>query len=426
MTTGLYRRRKAGKNGKLRDAGAYVIEMSIKQVRELAGLKRRLVRTTGVYPGQKNASTVVAEMKLMLKELIRERDLVTLRKIELKTLSLPSAYKQWKTGRIHLAEGHEDKRVLKLWRTYYERSPLAETTKTNRLAVVSALASKEFLTEQTVVNELPEALKRIRRYYEGKKQAPAFNTIRIELGAFLTKGLGMETDSPFVREAMRVKPIAVRSRREHHPFNTPHECADFCSGLLWRPTPHNKLYVDSVLFMCLHGLRPEEFAGKRFIIDPDTEHLRILGTKNPNAARVVPLLWEFPSGSPPRIDTLNRMFERMKSPVRCRDFRRTFAIWCELAGIPNSRVQAYMGHSPETVTETYQRTVPKQTTLDSDRTLLVNWYQNQLSKLPKQRKKGTPATAFGALMHTLGPYLGHSRGSLAAEQPIVRRIMRPR
>ncbi len=415
MTTGLYRRRKKGKNGKLRDAGAYVIDMRIKQVPELAGIKQRLFKTTGVLPGHRNASTIVAEMKLMLKELIRERDAATLRRIQSNVLSLPSAYKQWKTGRIHLAEGQEDKRVVKLWQGYYERSPLADSTKTNRLAIVAALEAKEFLTAQTVVNELPEILKRIRRYYEGKKQAPAFNTIRIEVGAFLTKGLNMEPDSPFVRETMRVKPLPVRSRREHHPFYTPHECAAFCVDLLERQTTFNKLYIDSVLFMCLHGLRPEEFTERRFALDKETEHLRVFGTKNPNAARVVPMLWEFPSNDPPRIDTLNRMFQRMKSPVRCRDFRRTFAIWCELAGVPNSRLQAYMGHAPETVTQTYQSTVPKQTALDQDRALLVKWYQDELAKERQPRKKGTPATAYGVLMHMLGPSLGYERGSITAE-----------
>ncbi|MBA4072587.1 MAG: hypothetical protein C0497_12245 [Gemmatimonas sp.] len=415
MTTGLYRRRKAGKNGKLRDAGAYVIDMRIKRVPELAGIKQRLFKTTGVFPGHRNASTIVAEMKLMIKELIRERDIVTLRKIQSNVLSLPSAYKQWKTGRIHLAEGQEDKRVVKLWRSYIEHAPLAESTKTNRLAIVSALEAKDFLTAQTVVNELPELLKKIRRHYEGKKQAPAFNTIRIEVGAFLTKGLNMEPDSRFVRDTLRATPLPVRSRREHHPFYSPHDCEAFCADLLLRKTALNRVYVESVLFMCLHGLRPEEFAEKRFAVDPKTEHLRIAGTKNPNAARVVPLLWEYPSNTTPKIDTLNRLFERMKSPVRCRDFRRTYSIWCELAGLPSSRVRAYMGHAPETVTQTYQSTVPKQTTLDLDRATLVKWYQDELAKERQPRKRGAPATAYGVLMHMLGPSLGYERWSIAAE-----------
>lgn len=117
MARGLYRRRKLGKSGKLRDTGAYIIDIKIKQVPELKGIKPpRIAKTTGVFPGDRNAETVVSEMKQMVKELIRERDAGTLRKIHSNALSLASAYKKWKTGRIHLAEGHEDKRVVKSWR----------------------------------------------------------------------------------------------------------------------------------------------------------------------------------------------------------------------------------------------------------------------------------------------------------------------
>ncbi|MCX5761741.1 MAG: hypothetical protein NTW72_09585, partial [Gemmatimonadetes bacterium] len=78
MARGLYRRRKAAKNGKLRDAGAYIIDMRIKNAPEFAGMNLRLVKTTGVLPQSRNASAIVQEMKLMIKELIRDRDAKTL------------------------------------------------------------------------------------------------------------------------------------------------------------------------------------------------------------------------------------------------------------------------------------------------------------------------------------------------------------
>ena len=411
----MYRRRKAGKNGKLRDAGAYVIDMRIKRAPELAGIKPRLAKTTGVYPGHRNASTVVSEMKLMLKELIRERDAATLRQLQENKLSLPSLYKKWKQGRTHLAEPFEDQPVVKLWLRYLDQAVLAEKTKANRRAIVASLQAKELLTGQTVVNELPQVLARIRRYYEPKKQVSAFNTVRIEVRAFLTKGLGFETDSVLLRDVLRVPPLKQAKRREHHPFYSPLECVHFLTRLTKRATGQAKHYAASVLFMCMHGLRPHEFEGKCFVIDSETGHLRIAGTKNPNAQRLVPLQHKF-VGEPPRVDTLNRLFERMGTDTRCRDFRRTYSIWCELAGIPNPRIQSYMGHADHTVTQTYQRTVPRHTTLDEDRKKMHEWWKAEIAKAPASRKRPGALSELGALRAVLNPQLGKLLFAMADQE----------
>ena len=363
--------------------------MQIKDVPDFAGIPTRLFKTTGVFPSQRNAATIVAEMKLMIKELISQRDAPTLKKIQDNKLSLASAYKKWKSGRIHLAEGFEDHRVLKLWREYYERGSHAKSTTANRLGVISSLVKKQLLTEQTIVNELPECLQRIRDHYESTKQASTFNTIRTEICAFLTKKLRMERDSLFVRDVMQIGPLKQGKQREHHPFFSPAECSEFLSNLSKRPTAHLRLYESSVVFMCLHGLRPDEFASRKFDIDPKTTHLRVRGTKNPNATRIVPLMAQFRETKMPKIGTLNSMFERMGSDVRCRDFRRTYSIWCEQAGIPASRVQSYMGHGDRTVTQTYQRNVPRLATLSEDHARLQGWLRTELAKPAKRTKTGT-------------------------------------
>lgn len=401
VTRGLYYRRKADRSGKLRNVGAAVIDMRIKDVPEFAGMNLRISKTSGVHRGQRNGETIVAEMKLMIKELIRDRNATALRKIQDGTLTLPSAYKRWREGRIHLAEEFADRRVVKEWLDYLKEAPLAEKTKANRRAVVAALKAKELLTDQTVVNDLPAVVKKIHRHYAATKQAPAFNTIMIELGAFLTKGLGMERNSQFVNDVLRVPRLKQETRRDPHPFHTPRECAEFCARLLRRPTPHSQHYVESVLFMCMHGLRPDEFSGRRFLIDPETEHLRVRGTKNPNAKRLVPLTLALPDFEPFRVDTLNRMFTRMKSPVRCRDFRRTFSIWCLQAGIPENRIRAYMGHAGQNVTQGYQRTVPRQAMLDADRDLLRAWYLKEMDRAPKPRERVLPPSALREVMRAV-------------------------
>ena len=413
MTRGLYRRKKRGKDGKPHDTGAYVIDMRIKRVPELAGIQTRLFKTTGVFPGVRNADTIVREMKLMIKELILNRDASTLKRIQDNKLSIASAYGKWKIGQIHLAQGYEDQPVVKLWRGYYKTAPLKDATKANRLAIVSSLLAKGYLTEQHVINNLPEILPRIHRHYKSTKQAVAFNSIRSELKSFLLSGLGMDAESPFMRAVLRTPVMPVVERRAHNPFYTPYECVQFCNEVRKRRTLEKReLFAASVLFMCMHGLRPDEFEGRRFVVDTETEHLRILGTKNTNAKRVVPYFWEFGSDAPPKVDTMNRAFKRMKSKTRCRDFRRTFAIWCEAAGIPSSRIRAYMGHAAQSVTQTYQQTRPRQAMLDEDRNTIQKWFDAEIAKAPVEREQVAPPTAFRALQRALSPSLEKVRANI--------------
>jgi integrase len=407
MTRGLYRRRKAAKNGKLRDTGAFIIDMKIKDVPEFAGMNRRLVKTTGVLPQSRDAAVKVQEMKLMVKELIRDRDAKTLRKIQAGMLSLGSVYKKWKEGRVDLAEQYEEKKLVKSWRRYLENTNrLAEKSKENRRAIIKSLLAKELIGEHHVVNDLPELMVKIRGYYEDQKQAPAFNTIRIEIGAFLTKGLRIGDDTPLYRAVMNSGPLPMGNRRDHHPFYAPVECGQFLSRLMKRSSPHRQRYASAIIYMCYHGCRPEEFERGLFAADADTGHLHIRGTKNENADRVVPRVSDYGYEAYPQVATLNRMFERMGSQVRCRDFRRTYAIWCEAAGIPASHIRAYMGHSGKHVTQRYQRVLPTAKMLDDDAKTLREWVKAELEKGTPKRDQPAAMSALQAMMTMVGQSIG--------------------
>ena len=410
--------------------------MRIKNVPEFAGMRLRLAKSTEVFPGDRNAASVVREMKLMIKELIRTRDAATLKRIQDNKLTLASAHAKWRTGRLHLAEGHEDKRVVKAWREYYAKATMAEVTRKNRLSIIDALLSHELISNTAVVNELPEILADIRRHYEKEKQHNAFNSTRIELLAFLRRGLGFEDGSLFIQAVRKVPPLRQPRRKEHHPFESPRQMMEFCASLAGRQTPHASVYAESVLFMCVHGLRPEEFAQRRFEVDSETLHLRIRGTKNENADRIVPLMVEYPAQlQPPRIETLNRLFERMGLPVRCRDFRRTYAVWCEAAGIVQSRIRAYMGHADSSVTHTYQRVKPRVAILDEDRDQLRAWLNARLKEAPSARK--VPDLKSGLSLIMAGGDMGlaaqfkrlppePSDGIVDPSAPVGRRKSRPK
>jgi hypothetical protein len=385
---GLYRRRRHAKNGKTLNAGAYILDMRLKKVPEFAGLKLRLARTTEVYPTDRNAATIVREMKQMVKELIRDRDADTLKKIQSGAVSIPSAYQRWKQGRIHLAYGHEDQPIVKRWREYYRESSMAEITRVNRFAIIDALINHGLLSEKHVVAELPEILERIRDHYSRAKQHAIYNQVRQELLQFMLRKLRIEEGTPFHVAVRKIPPLPVLKRKEHHPFHSPRECYEFYRRMRRRKAPRAEDYADAVLFMCLHGLRPEEFARGNFERDPKTGHLWIKGTKNPNADRVVPRVWAYKHPRPyPRIETLNRLFERMGIELRCRDFRKTFAIWCEQVGFTQSQIRLYMGHAGKEVTHTYQRVRPRQADLDEHAERMRRWFETQaITKAPRRQK----------------------------------------
>lgn len=392
---GLYRQKQKNRlTGEWEHVGAYMLDVSIpEKLRPELGV-RRIKRSTGVLPGTRNAATVVKDMKTMVREIIQERDVDTLRKIAEQKLSLASAFAKWRTGRLHLAEPYEDLPVVKAWRDYLDASGLAVTTRENRHAVISALIRHHLLSETDVLGDLPERVEQWRKHYARTKQHSAFNQYRETALAFLKNGLRVDDESRLYRAVRRVRPLPQLLRKEHNPFLSPRDLYDFRDELRRRSTPNAKRFAASALFMAMHGLRPEEFARGLFRVDPGTGHLRIDGTKTQRAKRVVPLLFDIPDFKPPKVDTLNRTFERMKVPVRCRDFRRTYAVWCGNAGILQTHIATYMGHGDATMTQRYQRVNPNKEMLDHDRAKLAAWVAKEVKAARKPDKKHEPVSAF--------------------------------
>lgn len=427
-TPGLYRRRLRGKGPRSHEVGAYILDIRIKDVPEFAGITpKRIAKSTEVFPGERDAERKVEEMKMMVKELIHERDHDTLRKIQAGDLTLASAYTSWKSGRLHLAYGFQGEPLLKLWREHYEKSPVSEITRKSRKATLNALVTHGLITDQHVVNELPDLLARIRDHYQQTKRHVQFNNVRVEALAFAKRKLKVDITSPFVQALRKSEPLKLINRREHHPFENPREYVAFCRAIDSRfaPTRVKRAYMSSALFMCLHGLRPDEFARQSFEIDAHTGHLRIKGTKNENAKRIVPLVAKLEVGEIPPLQMMNRTFQNMGSPVRCRDFRRTYAVWCEKAGVSHSRLRTYMGHGETTMTGLYQRSRPTRQSLDEDSVLLAKWFDEEMKKPEKQDAKAKPLAASTIFGKPFPTQLADVVRTMNAEQAAIARSRRP-
>ncbi len=94
--------------------------------------------------------------------------------------------------------------------------------------------------------------------------------------------------------------------------------------------------------MCCTGMGPDEFFGGKWRLEDGRLH--VLGTKRAARDRYVPLV-EAIERSPLTQDQFQRALQRSGLGVRPYDARRTFAHWCDLAGIPEIRRELYLGHS---------------------------------------------------------------------------------
>jgi hypothetical protein len=102
-------------------------------------------------------------------------------------------------------------------------------------------------------------------------------------------------------------------------------------------------------FLCCHGMMPDEFFRGKWRIEDGRLH--ILGTKTVTRARTVPLLAE------PFTPVLSQggfasALREAKLGVSAYDGRRSFGLWCDLAGFPEGWKKALLGHA-QSITQMY-------------------------------------------------------------------------
>lgn len=367
----------------------------------------RIAKSTGVYPDMPGSKETVAQMKLMIRDLIAKRDEETLKRIYRGDLKLLDAYHFWKQGRMSQAEGGLHENLIQQAEAYIAKSPHAATTKARGRSTIKALKAKGLLLEHHSVRDLADVLTAAREHYRVAKAFDMFNNTRFFFLGFVRTHLKHGRSSHLYKSIVEIEAFKVRVRKDHHPLTTPHAFEEFVRLILSRATLDEgtrRRYAQAVTMMCFHGFRPTEFANGNWERDKATGHLRIRGTKTIQSDRVVPLVYFFKGykSQPLQVSTLNRMFERMGSPVRVRDFRRTYSIWCELAGIQRHRLQRYLGHAASTTTDIYQRVAPREEALTEDREKLKQWFT--VGRAAPKRAKHVPyADSTVALLDEMFP-----------------------
>lgn len=373
------------KYGKRVETGSYIIQFTTRFPH-----CKRLQLTTSVYPVTNNAATIIAEMKLMLKEMNRTADVERFIQMRDGKLKLCDVYTAWKTGKEHLLQGNEYKLLLPELEAYRTSGIHAAYTALSAKRWIATFKKKQFISESHKIADLPQIVQKTQHHYMLSKKHDMFNLSRQYFLGFLRKHCGHSSQSPLYQSVQRIESLKVSTRRLHHPFETPRDVyniIDTINSNKWIPDDKKQMYADSLLMMTFHPFRPTEFFQLKWERDTLTGHLRIKGTKTDQSVRVVPMLlyptqYRASTLSDYRLSdrALNKVLAKTGTLSRSRDCRRTWSVWAEKAHLARSHIISYLGHKGRQMTDLYQARAITRAELDEDCIKLQTFIKQELSK----------------------------------------------
>lgn len=188
-------------------------------------------------------------------------------------------------------------------------------------------------------------------------------------------------DGEVWKRISKIKPYKKKDRKastRYNPF-TPLEIDNlFIKG-------QHKVFKQLLYWMCLTGIRPEEYTEHGFTTHDKV--IEIFGDKTAGSyARVVPKFFKNydPQASKLKISyTVLRLLFKKHCPNHTpRDTRRTFSIWCQKAGIESNHIKAYMGHIPSQL-DNYQRQDITKNWASIDRKKLEDYITRERKGIPE-------------------------------------------
>ncbi len=360
---GYYQKRE--KNGRVVQTGTLVIDKTF--------FGMRIKKNTGT--SDKN---VYQEIKVALAHLKKEQEIdafIALQSGAIDCLGIREWYvnkdtrdKPWKMSGKVLSQDMN---------TWLETSnDIKERTKESYKYHVKMVCNKTSKYGDTL-SSLPKIVEEYKKEYKDKMVM--FNRFRSTCMSFVGHyPNGRETE--VYKAIVSIKPYKKKDKKvatRYNPF-TPLEIDNLFSG-----GKHNDV-KQLIYWLCLTGLRPEEYLYHGFKNLDNT--IEIYGDKTSGSyARLVP---KFFKDYDPQPDTLNltewklrKLFEKHCPGHTPRDTRRTFAIWCQEAGIERNHITSYMGHIP-TQLDDYQRQDISKNWASKDRKKLEDYITTSRKEIP--------------------------------------------
>jgi hypothetical protein len=283
---------------------------------------------------------VVEQIDLMLASLYNQGRLDVLEAIAAGALHPLQALSCWRQGReLALLPADVLPSLTQAWTAWADRLPPGE----HRRKVMGTMRALSPPASATIA----DVARLLVRYRQQALPTPrSFNLARAHVRAFLRDTVG--TTHELYRAAKDLRPLPVGMREK----GTPHEPAviialcGLCPGGMGRLGP-------MTWTMAATGMGNKEYWHDGFEILID--RVAIKGKKRSGRERVVPRWGERELTQPLVSEKVFRRELRIASSgsVQIYDLRRSFARWCEEAGIISTNRDAYLGHGPRSMTGLY-------------------------------------------------------------------------
>jgi hypothetical protein len=251
-------------------------------------------------------------------------------------------------GRITLRE------VWAIYRTgQWQRLPSAQhalpfqrtykdwwATKPSAYARFARWAMNALAPAPETLGELRPSLLRYRAASEAAQRGAMFNRVFATMRAFLRDTV--TTDHPLYHDVASVEGLPEAVKRPKRPQDPKRALAirEMLGGEIG----------ESWWALCCTGMLPDEFFSGKWAVEDGRVHVK--GTKREARDRFVPLLTELRPSAMTK-QRFERALRESGLGVRPKDGRDSFALWCDLAGIPQGWKRALMGHQAENVTQEY-------------------------------------------------------------------------
>lgn len=295
--------------------------------------RRRFRRATGL-PDTKQGRATAARYFAMLPHLVELGYPDVVEDIRSGVITFADAYREYRTGRFKSIPS--SLHAVELKRTWLAWIPKAKTKKGKPISEVHRSDLRRTLTRLEVpggatIGQLPKILA---AYAERTESPRMVNQARAHCLAFARAHGGQHKNPLWIS----IAEIPMRDETTHAReilALSPSEAA----AIMLRLGPG---CGDDWWSICCSGLRPpSEFHEGDWSIEGQT--IAVRGTKTARAKRIIPLIGT--------VHPAQRGIDQLRLRLRREGLtpyhgRHTFAHWLELAKIPDSRCDAYMGHSP--------------------------------------------------------------------------------
>jgi integrase len=271
---------------------------------------------------------------------------------------------------------HQLEATLMAWAENY--SQWTEKTRKDHLAHLATLFQRVPPTTGAAVTELPMMMVKYRMLCEKAGTARTFNKVRTIINRFLRVSYGRT--SPTYIQAVEVEKLRETPKRKTQPLS-PARIDKLCAHL----PPE---VAAMVWTMTLTGAGWNEYGTLEDNGRIKNPRIAIKGTKmdhkDGRRDRIVPRV----RPPAPRVGTerafqkiLKATGERLKlGLVLPYSFRKCYANWCAESGIPQWRVEMYMGHIPKSQTSKYQATDEIWRFVRDDAKRLREWVDKEKTK----------------------------------------------